>query len=39
MSASPHSLLTPQQYIEQERRAELKCEFYRGITFPENAGR
>ena len=33
MSAVPHTILTPQQYIEQERRAEFKSEFYRGEVF------
>ena len=33
MSAVPHPLLTPQQYLGQERAAEFKSEFYRGEVF------
>jgi Uma2 family endonuclease len=33
MSAIPKTLLTPQEYLEQERRAEFKSEYYRGEVF------
>jgi Uma2 family endonuclease len=33
MSAVPQALLTPEQYLVQERRAEFKSEFYRGEVF------
>ena len=33
MSAVPKGFLTPQEYLAQERRAELKSEYYRGEVF------
>ncbi|MFO0810120.1 MAG: Uma2 family endonuclease [Gemmataceae bacterium] len=33
MSAVPKRLLTPQEYLAQERRAEFKSEYYRGEMF------
>lgn len=33
MSAVPKTLLTPQEYLARERRAEFKSEYYRGETF------
>lgn len=33
MSAIPKTLLTPEQYLAQERRAEFKSEYYRGEVF------
>ena len=33
MSTVPRSLLTPQEYLERERRAETRSEFYRGEMF------
>ncbi|MFO0811548.1 MAG: Uma2 family endonuclease [Gemmataceae bacterium] len=33
MSAVPKRLLTPQEYLAQERQAEFKSEYYRGETF------
>lgn len=33
MSAIPKTLLSPEQYLEQERRAEFKSEYYRGEVF------
>jgi Uma2 family endonuclease len=33
MSTVPRSLLTPQEYLERERRAETRSEFYRGEVF------
>ncbi len=33
MSAQPKTFLTPEQYLEIERRAEYKSEYYRGEMF------
>ena len=33
MSSIPKTLLTPQEYLTRERRAEFKSEYYRGETF------
>ncbi len=33
MSTLPNQLLTPQEYLAQERLAEFKSEFFRGETF------
>ena len=33
MSSLPATLLTPEQYLEIERRAEYKSEYYRGEMF------
>jgi hypothetical protein len=33
MSAVPNSLLTPQEYLVRERRAETKSEYLRGEVF------
>ena len=33
MSSAPASYLTPEQYLEQERKARFKSEYYRGETF------
>lgn len=33
MSTSPKSFLTPEQYLEIERRAEFRSEYYRGEMF------
>ena len=33
MSAVPKKLLTPQEYLAQERRAEFRSEYYRGEVF------
>jgi len=33
MSAIPQALLTPEQYLVQERRAAFKSEYYRGEVF------
>lgn len=33
MSAAPKRLLTPQEYLARERRAEFRSEFYRGEMF------
>ena len=33
MSAIPKTLLSPEQYLAQERRAEFKSEYYRGEIF------
>ncbi|HEY2249881.1 MAG TPA: Uma2 family endonuclease, partial [Planctomycetaceae bacterium] len=33
MSTVHKSLLTPQEYLERERRAETRSEFYRGEMF------
>jgi Uma2 family endonuclease len=33
MSAIPKTLLSPEQYLDQERRAEFKSEYYRGEVF------
>jgi hypothetical protein len=33
MSKPPKTLLTPEQYLEIERQAEYKSEFYRGKMF------
>ena len=33
MSTVPKSLLTPQEYLERERRAQTRSEFYRGEIF------
>ena len=30
MATHPKTLLTPEQYLEIERNAELKSEYYRG---------
>lgn len=34
MSTSPKSFLTPEQYLEIERRAEFRSEYYQGEMFP-----
>jgi Uma2 family endonuclease len=33
MSTLPKTFLTPEEYLEQERRAEFKSEYYNGETF------
>jgi Uma2 family endonuclease len=33
MSAAPQPLLSPQEYLARERRAEFRSEFYRGEMF------
>ena len=33
MSTVPKSLVTPDEYLQRERRAEFKSEYYRGETF------
>lgn len=33
MSSLPDTLLTPEQYLESERKAEYKSEYYRGEMF------
>jgi Uma2 family endonuclease len=33
MSANPKKLLTPQEYLAQERRADFRSEYYRGEVF------
>lgn len=33
MSAVPKRLLTPEEYLAQERKAEFRSEYYRGETF------
>jgi len=33
MSTVPKSLITPDEYLQRERRAEFKSEYYRGETF------
>jgi Uma2 family endonuclease len=33
VSTPPKSLLTPEQYLEIERKAEYKSEYYRGEMF------
>lgn len=33
MSAIPKTLLSPEQYLDQERRAEFRSEYYRGEVF------
>jgi len=33
MSSQPKSFLTPEEYLEQERRAEYKSEYFRGEVF------
>lgn len=33
MSSAPAAYLTPEQYLEQERKAEFKSEYYGGQTF------
>ena len=33
MSSQPTTLLTPSEYLEQERRAEYKSEYFQGKMF------
>ena len=33
MSSVPKTLLTPQEYLARERKAEFKSEYYRGEIF------
>jgi hypothetical protein len=33
MHTVPKTFLTPEEYLEQERRAEFKSEYYQGETF------
>jgi hypothetical protein len=33
MSSAERILLTPQDYLTRERKAEFKCEYYRGEMF------
>lgn len=35
MSTVPKSLLSPQEYLERERRSETRSEFYRGEVLSE----
>lgn len=33
MSTVPKHLLTPQEYLERERKADFRSDFYRGEMF------
>src|SRR6266567_7188491 len=39
MSSVPKTFLTPEQYLEIERKAEFKSEYYNGEMFPMGEAR
>jgi Uma2 family endonuclease len=38
MSTQPKTLLTPEEYLEIERQAEVKSEYYQGEMFAMSGG-
>jgi Uma2 family endonuclease len=38
MSASPQPIITPEMYLEMERTAEIRHEYYRGIVYEMSGG-
>src|SRR5580704_5680366 len=38
MSASPQPIITPEMYLEMERTAEIRHEYYRGVVYEMSGG-